>query len=257
MNSSPEKIKKGIVSKLGWVPNLFTLGNLWMGFFAIILAFQRSDSSLLPLSGLLILLAALCDGLDGYAARLLNAQSDLGAQLDSLADLTTFGIAPAILMYSQVLKNFDNIGFDFPLGMVLAAIYPACAAYRLARFNVSHVEDAFSGLPSPVAGVIVGLLPIAFQRISVSPYILIFVFILVAFLMVSTLRYAKPQVTIFRKFSPARLSILIVFLIGSLVFIGFRYGADHAAAGLLTLIGVYIVSGLVAYAIHAIQEYRV
>ena len=122
-----------LTNRLGWVPNLFTLGNLWLGFFSIIISLQNiGNPDLLRVAGGFIILAVLCDGLDGFAARLLNASSEVGAQLDSLADLTTFGIAPAALMYSLSLNDFmvpltDRI--SLPAGMILAAIYPAAAAF--------------------------------------------------------------------------------------------------------------------------------
>lgn len=250
----------GIASRLGWVPNLFTLGNLSLGFFSIIIASSQGGPVALTLAGALIMLAALLDGVDGYAARLLNAQSSLGAQLDSLADLTTFGIAPGVLMFNLVLHQFNLHleGFPtIPTGMMLAAIYPACAAYRLARFNTQHDEGGFSGLPSPVAGLIVALMPVIFaEAIPVPGIVLIIIFVAAAFLMVSTLRYSKPQVTILRRFSPARAALILVFLFGGLVLVWIRYGASFSAAGLFTLIIIYCVTGIVSFIIHKIQEYR-
>lgn len=250
----------GIASKLGWVPNLFTLGNLSLGFFSIIIASSQGGPVPLTLAGALIMLAALLDGVDGYAARLLNARSDLGAQLDSLADLTTFGIAPGVLMFNLVLHQFNLRleGFpSIPTGMMLAAIFPACAAYRLARFNTQHDDGGFSGLPSPVAGLIVALMPIIFvEAIPVPGIVLILIFVAAAFLMVSTLRYSKPQVTILRRFSPARAALILVFLLGGLLLVWIRYGASFSAAGLFTLIIIYCVTGIVSFIIHKIQEYR-
>ena len=251
-----------IKETLGWVPNLFTLSNLTLGFFSILISTTSAGNrELLTLSGAFILLAMLCDGLDGFAARLLDARSALGAQLDSLADLTAFGIAPAALMYSNILStyNYDvGGGLFLPTGMLISAIFPACAAFRLARFNVVHDEDSFAGLPSPVAGVIVALMPLAFgELIPVPELVLIIIFVLTGFLMVSTVRYAKPQVTVLRRFSPVRLGIVIVFLAASLVFVGLRYGTDFSAAGLFTIIVLYVAVGVISLVIHAIQEYRV
>ncbi|MCB1164803.1 MAG: CDP-alcohol phosphatidyltransferase family protein [Leptospiraceae bacterium] len=251
-----------LTNRLGWVPNLFTLGNLWLGFFSIIISLQNiGNPDLLRVAGGFIILAVLCDGLDGFAARLLNASSEVGAQLDSLADLTTFGIAPAALMYSLSLNDFmvpltDRI--SLPAGMILAAIYPAAAAFRLARFNVEHDPDHFIGLPSPVAGLIIALMPLAFQeRLLIPAPILIGLYVACAYLMVSTLRYSKVQVTMVRRFSPVRLAIVVVFLLSVLVFLGLRYGGDFSAAGLFAIIIIYIVSGLVTFILHLIQEFRV
>lgn len=246
---------------LGFVPNLFTLGNLWLGFFAILLCVTYGESPrAMALAGGFIVLAVLCDGLDGAAARLLNARSELGAQLDSLADLTTFGIAPAVVLYRLIFIEYNWVideNFVIPVGMLLCAIYPGCAAYRLARFNVTHSDESFVGLPSPVAGTIVGLMPLAFREaIPIPSAVLAGIFILVAFLMVSTIRYSKPQVTMMRRFSRGRLVVVALFMIISLVYIGYRYGFDFAAAGLFTIVVIYIISGLVILVIQAIQELR-
>lgn len=237
--------------RLNWVPNLFTLGNLTLGFLAILFSGREGDSAgALGLSGALILLACLCDGLDGYAARLLKAQSDLGAQLDSLADLTAFGIAPAVMMYSFVLRTVNPVidGVTFPVGMVIAAVYPACAAYRLARFNVAHDSGSFQGLPSPVAGVIVALMPLAFREsIHVPVAVMIVVFVAVAYLMVSTIRYSKPQVTFLKRFNPARLGLVIAFILIGLAAVGFFRGFAYSAALLFLIILIYVVTGIVAF----------
>lgn len=133
------------------------------------------------------------------AARALDATTELGADLDSLADLTTFGIAPGFLMYQMVFQNFkiDMFAIEnlFPIGMLIAALFPICAApYRLARFNVASDPKAFTGLPSPVAGVIVGIFPFSYFGSPLYPtFISIPFFILIALLMVSTIRYSKPQ----------------------------------------------------------------
>ncbi len=245
---------------VGWIPNLFTLGNLNLGFFSIL--FSLSDLGnidTLWVSGLLIFLAMLFDGADGYAARLLNARSDLGAHLDSLADLTTFGIAPGVLMYSLVLHSYNQLleGSVIPIGMVIAGIFPTCAAYRLARFNVIHDDSSFAGLPSPVAGVIIALLPFVFPAVlSMPPLVLVVIFILVAFLMVSTLKYAKPQVAFVRRFSRGRLALVLLVLVGILAFLGWRYGTQYAAAGLLTIVLIYVVTGIVSLVFYTIQELR-
>lgn len=249
-----------IKRRLGWVPNLFTLGNLSLGFFAILLASRaHQNDRLLVIAAILILLAMLCDGLDGFAARILKAQSELGAQLDSLADLTAFGIAPAVLFYSFVLHQYNfevSPDFTVPTGMLLSAVYPACAAYRLARFNLVHDDQGFVGLPSPVAGVTVALMPLAFGEIHIPAWLLTVIFVLAAFLMVSTIRYAKPQAVVLKRFSPLRLGILLVGVAAVLVFMGWRYGADYSAAGVFMIITVYTLTGLVSLIIHAIQEAR-
>jgi len=248
--------------KFAWVPNLFTLGNLSLGFFSILLSSSsQGNSDLLKLASALIILAALADGLDGWAARLLNARSELGAQLDSLADLATFGLAPGVLMYSLLLKTWNLAvapSFIVPTGMMIAAIFPACAAYRLARFNVSHDDSSFAGLPSPIAGITIALMPFIFPFIIVVPeMLLVLLFVFTAFLMVSTVKYAKPQVSFLRKMSPLRFGIIIFFIVIALVVVYFNYGAGYSAAGLFSLIIIYVITGIISLIIHSIQQYRI
>ncbi|MCC5813746.1 MAG: CDP-alcohol phosphatidyltransferase family protein [Leptospira sp.] len=248
--------------KLAWIPNTLTLGNLTLGFVSMLVASEVTADhpnplTLFSLSGFLIILAALFDGFDGMAARALDATTDLGADLDSLADLTTFGIAPGFLMYQMIFQEFKVDLFGqadlFPLGMLIAAIFPICAAYRLARFNVDKDPSSFTGLPSPVAGVIVGIFPLAISILPIPNYLSIPIFIMIALLMVSTIRYSKPQVAIRGKFSWPKLGmvltgiILLVFLIGPMRWPWMLYG----------MIFFYVFSGIVSFLIHTIQELKV
>ncbi|BAM02412.1 CDP-alcohol phosphatidyltransferase family protein [Phycisphaera mikurensis] len=175
------------------LPTLFTLGNLLSGFFAVFLASRPADLVLpfgwtpLTWAAMLIFFGMLLDGLDGRIARLTRSSSDLGAQLDSMADMVSFGVAPAFLVV-QVLEvqtpflgateAFDT-SFD-RLGLAVAAAFVACAGLRLARFNVeaNAPDDAeteepdknwFSGLPSPgAAGAVAGLV-LLHQHLLASP----------------------------------------------------------------------------------------
>ena len=249
--------------RLVWVPNLFTLGNLTLGFISMAIAVEGVERPhLLSFAGFLVLLAVLFDGLDGTMARLLDARSALGAQLDSLADLATFGLAPAVVMYVFVLRHYTmslpNGIENFPIGMVLAAPFPALAAYRLARFNVEHDDSSFKGLPSPIAGLIVALMPALFYDfLTIPSELLVGIYLLVAFLMVSTVRYSKPQTALVRRFTPMRFGVAMAVIFGFLGYLGIRYGFRYSAAGLFMMILIYIISGFVSLIIHAIQELRV
>ena len=133
------------------LPNLFTTGGLFGGFFAIIAASQgRFEAACVA-----IFIAAILDGLDGRVARLTNTQSEFGVQYDSLADLVSFGMAPALVMYYWSLSSLKLDGITFgKLGWLAAFLYAACAALRLARFNsqVGTVDKRwFIGLASPAA----------------------------------------------------------------------------------------------------------
>lgn len=124
-----------------YIPNLVTLLNLAIGFMAILI----ND----PLSSpLLILIAAVLDLADGLLARLLNAQSALGGQLDSFADLISFGAAPAFLYYHHLMQGHWY-------EMLLLSLFPVMGALRLAKFNLSHqTGESFKGLPIPGAGLL-------------------------------------------------------------------------------------------------------
>ena len=133
------------------LPNLFTTGGLFGGFFAIIAASQgRFEAACVA-----IFVAAVLDGIDGRVARLTNTQSEFGVQYDSLADLVSFGMAPALVMYHWALASMklDSVMLG-KVGWLAAFLYAACAALRLARFNsqVGQVDKRwFIGLASPAA----------------------------------------------------------------------------------------------------------
>ncbi|MDP0563245.1 MAG: CDP-diacylglycerol--serine O-phosphatidyltransferase [Candidatus Endonucleobacter sp. (ex Gigantidas childressi)] len=136
--------KKGIYL----LPNLLTTGNLFCGFYAIISA----QAGLFPSACIAVFIAMLLDGLDGRVARITNTQSKFGEQYDSLADMVTFGVAPAMVSYNWALYDLGKVGW------VVAFIYTACGALRLARFNAQiEVTDSryFTGLPSPAAAALV------------------------------------------------------------------------------------------------------
>lgn len=140
------------------LPNLLTTAGLFSGFFAIIAA----TSGHYEKAAIAIFVAMLMDGLDGRVARLTNTQSDFGVQYDSLADMVSFGMAPALVMYLWALKDLDPTGFTWAkFGWLAAFVYAAGGALRLARFNtqVGSADKAyFQGLASPAAaGVIAGL----------------------------------------------------------------------------------------------------
>ncbi|MEQ1439288.1 CDP-diacylglycerol--serine O-phosphatidyltransferase [Fontimonas sp. SYSU GA230001] len=138
------------------LPNLFTTGTLFGGFFAIVMAMAgRFDAAVYG-----ILVAMIADGLDGRIARLTNTQSDFGKEYDSLCDMVAFGVAPAILVYAFSLHHLaDYKWLGGKLGWVIAFTYTACAALRLARFNVlaaiSSSNKDFYGVPSPAAAAVV------------------------------------------------------------------------------------------------------
>lgn len=145
-----------------WLPNLLTTVALFAGFFSIVQAMNGRFEQ----SALAIFVALVFDGLDGRVARFTHTQSEFGAEYDSLADMVSFGVAPALVIYVWALKDFataQNIPLLGPwlttkLGWIAAFIYCACAALRLARFNTQlDIADKrfFQGLPSPAAACLV------------------------------------------------------------------------------------------------------
>lgn len=236
-----------------WIPNSLTMGNLLFGFIAIVNASQEQYA----VAGICILFAALLDGFDGQVARMLRVTSKIGEQLDSLADCVAFGIAPGYLAYSAYLSHisFSLNGTKYvPVGMFIAAAFPLCAAYRLARFNVSHDSDSFSGLPSPIAGIVMALVPIAFSNPGdIRGHLLIFVpaFIAVALLMVSTVKFSKPQAKALNKFHGLKLVLLIVLI--ALLSIILRKWLIFIFIGLIL---IYIFTGLYSFLIQFMQDRR-
>ena len=173
------------------LPSILTTFGMFAGFYSII-ASINGDFTLAAIS---IMVAMLWDVLDGRVARLTNTQSDFGAQYDSLADLVSFGVAPALLVYEWSLSDLGRIGW------LAAFIFLACAALRLARFNTQvGISDKryFQGLPSPAAaGVIASMIWLKFWKfeyfdfgiVSLSYYIGVGITIVCALLMVSNVRY--------------------------------------------------------------------
>jgi len=201
------------------LPTMFTLGNLVCGFFAIVVAARVTrpdtvtndmvDLNHLMISGWLIFLGMVFDALDGHVARLAKSTSDFGAQLDSLCDLVTFGVAPAFLLV-KMCPRFTNLHnealFRNEAVWVIAASFAACAAMRLARFNVETTEEDdhlhFTGLPSPAGAASIAGFAIMFHALhtkgadlpadqidNILQMILPFYAVLVALMMVSRIPY--------------------------------------------------------------------
>jgi CDP-diacylglycerol--serine O-phosphatidyltransferase len=144
LTEQPRKPRKGIYV----LPNLFTLAALFGGFYAIVMAMNgRFDMAAIG-----VFCAMVLDSLDGRVARMTNTQSAFGEQMDSLSDMVSFGAAPALIAYEWSLKGLGRWGW------IAAFVYCACAALRLARFNVNTAvvdKRFFQGLPSPAAAALV------------------------------------------------------------------------------------------------------
>ena len=154
-DSNPKEIRKNMGKGIYLLPNLFTTGALFAGFYAIIAAMNGR----FEIAAIAIFLAGLLDGLDGRVARLTNTQSAFGAEYDSLSDMVSFGVAPALIVYLWSLVYLRDVTvFMGKLGWLAAFIYATCTALRLARFNTQiGVADKryFQGLASPAAAAVV------------------------------------------------------------------------------------------------------
>lgn len=161
------------------IPSLLTLGNLCLGVISILLVFNGYPG----LAAIMVIIGMLIDGIDGRVARALNAQSEFGKELDSLADIISFGVAPAFIMYVVALQDITPA-----VSWVVTALFPICGALRLARFNVkASAPGSFTGLPIPAAGCI--LATVALFKDDVVPTVFIVTSVMLSLLMVSNIRY--------------------------------------------------------------------
>jgi len=227
------------------LPSMLTLGNLLGGFYAIVSVF---NGNYVP-AAMAILIAGVFDALDGAFARLTGTATDFGIQLDSLADLVSFGIAPGMLAYSWALQPFQRIGW------LACFLFVSCGALRLARFNVQARggdKRYFVGLPIPAAaGFIASFVLfmkdsssiVLFQHEILSPPVtstLVALSIyLLSFLMVSRIKYLGLKGVDFRKQRPFALLVVLILCILLI--------ASQPALLIFGFFFSYILSGLVRY----------
>lgn len=150
------------------LPNLFTTAAMFSGFYAIVAAMQGHFEA----AAIAIFISMVLDGLDGRVARLTNTQTAFGAEYDSMSDLISFGVAPGLTMYQWSLVHFGEMGTGWgKVGWLVAFVYVACAALRLARFN-THLgkgdKKYFTGLPSPTAAALMAGTVWVFNDLHVS-----------------------------------------------------------------------------------------
>lgn len=217
------------------VPNAITTVALLAGFYAIIAGMNGEYKHAVAA----IFIAALLDGLDGRVARAMNAQSPFGEQFDSLSDMLAFGVAPAILMYNWTLSGLGRIG------LACCFIYTACAAFRLARFNVqigTVDKRYFIGVASPLAAIVV--ISTIWAGLSYQSYLeknsvqiaLASLMVTLGLLMVSNLKYYSFK-QMDKKRVPFIMMIPVVFILAAMSY--------NIPMGLLILALCYIISGFV------------
>ncbi|MBP7331947.1 MAG: Phosphatidylcholine synthase [Firmicutes bacterium ADurb.Bin373] len=159
------------------LPNLCTYSNLLFGVLAIAAVFNHNFT----LGAVFIILAAILDRFDGLLARHYNAASAFGRELDSLADLVSFGVAPSIMLYASMTEKWSCAG------LACFAFFTLCGAYRLARYNISGSAGYFQGLPITIGGAILAALVALFH----NPAVNVISSIVIALAMISAIRIPK------------------------------------------------------------------
>ena len=221
------------------IPNLFTLLNLVFGCLAIILILQTGETLVTQNEGtwvaqlpekiwwgsICIGIAAIIDFLDGFVARLFGAESEIGKQLDSLADIVSFGVAPGLILYQLLRISYisEESGLDTSFwALAPALLFPCAGAYRLARFNTDNTQRyGFRGVPIPAAGLVVASLPLIllynyFDLVTVllNKWLLYAVIVLLSFLMISNLSLMALK---FKDFSVQNNLPKIILIISAVV----------------------------------------
>lgn len=261
---TPESRKKGQLRRgLYVLPSLFTVGTLVCGYYAVLSTLRGTQMLAAGMSSALALLAfdsaakaigyaVVFDGLDGRIARLTNATSDFGREFDSLADVITFGIAPAFLAFAWGIRPVEEVSGSLLVqhlrdaGWVVTFAFLICGAARLARFNIQTSRPAgdrryFAGLPIPAgAGVVAAVVHWAKYPVNDWRYALAWLVIVgvLAFLMVSRMRYYSFKTLDLRR--PR--SYLLIVLIGVVVYLIVEFSEPV----LLTIAVTYALSGPVA-----------
>ncbi|MBX9818383.1 MAG: CDP-diacylglycerol--serine O-phosphatidyltransferase [Burkholderiaceae bacterium] len=242
------KRRKGIYV----LPNLFTLAALFGGFYAIVMAINgRFDQAAVG-----IFCAMVLDSLDGRVARMTNTQSAFGEQMDSLSDMVSFGAAPAIISYVWALQGLGRWGW------IAAFVYCACAALRLARFNVNTTvvdKRYFQGLPSPAAAALVagfiwlltenglkgtGVLELGVLALSV-PWVMFVLALYAGLTMVTNVPFYSFKDVSMKKSVPFAVIVLIALGIAVI-------NIDPPTV----MFGVFVVYGLSGYVVYAVRRAR-
>jgi CDP-diacylglycerol--serine O-phosphatidyltransferase len=243
-----EELRKGIFI----LPSLFTCGNMSLGILSII---SSVDSNFIMASWFLIGALA-CDIIDGRIARMTKTTSVFGMQLDSLSDLVSFGVAPAIMMYMLVLNTMGNIG------IAIAVLFVLCTALRLARFNVlaqsGEIHKHFKGLPTPASAGVITSFVLSYVLLGLSEYSLNFrtipaimklipdffnvmpiVMVVLSFLMVSNIPYMSFKKMKLSKVRTIELLAIVIVLIILIIV--------YPQNVIFIIFSVYAISGVLFY----------
>ncbi|QDG52576.1 CDP-diacylglycerol--serine O-phosphatidyltransferase [Persicimonas caeni] len=222
-------------------PNLLTLSSVFCGVSSIYLSLTAASVDQLKLAAWLIVAGMLCDLFDGRVARMTNAQSEFGVQLDSLADAVSFGVAPGLLLFSWGMQPLGMLGIFFGF------VFTACAIMRLARFNVKAAEDGgkskyFEGLPTPLAAgavvsIIMAHLSLTGHTATGASWNVAGMSVILGGLMVSNVRYRTFKDFNVRGRGGIALALLLVLAAGV-------SAVAEPSVAFVTLMIMYIVVGL-------------
>lgn len=235
------KVKRKQLIRVALLPPLFTIGNLLCGFGSLTFAIKNN---FLQGAWLILLAMVIFDGLDGLIARATKSVSNFGAQLDSLADVVSFGVAPGFLAYEMIHQNNAHL-ISYKFTFLICAFYVACSALRLARYNVESTSEFsahhhFTGLPTPgAAGFIASMIILNYEITDpvlskIVPIVLPFVILILAILMVSRLNYVHLLNRVTQTKHPF-IRLAEIILIGLMV-------AFYPEQGLFIIFLIYILS---------------
>jgi CDP-diacylglycerol--serine O-phosphatidyltransferase len=243
---------------LSIIPSLFTIGNIFCGYFSIISTLRGNWDY----AAILIGIGYILDGLDGRIARLTKTTSDFGVQLDSIADVVTFGVSPAILAFSWGFGKIEGIDGNVAkhvhqLGSVASFAFVVCGALRLARFNLqtkkpseTSAKRPFVGLPIPAAAGMIAAIVHFFKTPTLmigSALLWALLILLLAFLMISTVRYSSFKEFDVKKARPS----LALFTTAMLIALVISYSEEM----LLALATIYVSSGLIGNLVHTVRRF--
>ena len=243
---------------LSIVPSLFTIGNIFCGYYSVVSTLRGNWDY----AAILIGVGYILDGLDGRIARLTKTASDFGLQLDSLADVITFGVAPAILAFSWGFSASEGMAGPVAkhvhqLGSVASFAFVVCGALRLARFNLQAKKPAessskryFVGLPIPAGAGMVAAVVHFFKTPTLmigSALLWALLILLLAFLMISTVRYSSFKEFDVRKAKPS----LALFATAMLICLVIFYSEEM----LLVMATAYVSSGLIGKLVHTVRRF--
>lgn len=231
---------RGLRHGVAILPSLFTLANLFCGWSCVVYAMRGELETAAPFIGVAIVL----DMLDGRIARMTGTASEFGLQLDSLADIVSFGLAPAVLAYAWGLAPLGRLGW------AVGFLFVTAAALRLARFNIQKITDKryFVGLASPAAGALIAATvfyyPVGLPEKPLA-YLAALLVLVPALLMVSTIRFRSFKTIDFGVRRRYQTLILLAAFVGLLI--------TYPQLVLLTMAYVYLASAFIGLALHRLR----